>query len=243
MYKIVIADDEYQAREGLVAQLAAYGEEWTVVGAAKNGQEAVELVVLHRPDILITDISMPGFTGIDVMKKLREIEADTTVIILSGYAEFQYAQEAVACGAFEYMLKPAPHREIADSIRRAARMRNNRQAFAPQGPQAQSAYRSPVKYALEQIHSYYYQDISLKEIADRQGMNADYFSTLFRSEVGATFSDYLATYRIGQAKKLLKELDMKVYEVSVKVGYKDYKYFAKLFKQVVGVSPLAFKKG
>jgi two-component system response regulator YesN len=59
---------------------------------------------------------MPGYSGIDVMKKLDEINIDTTVILLSGYAEFQYAQEAVRRGAFDYLLKPAPHRQIVDTV-------------------------------------------------------------------------------------------------------------------------------
>ena len=247
MLSIAVADDEFEAREGLVDQLNRYPEEWTVAGTAKNGKEALELVLRCEPDILIADISMPVYSGIDVMRKLKEWETGTIVILLTGYAEFEYAREAVTLGAFAYLLKPAPHREIADTIRRARDERriNARGEKTSEGtfpPDIRFQCREPVRYVLEQIHSRYHLHLSLKEIAERQGMNPDYLSTLFREEVGATFSDYLTAFRIGRAKRLLKELDLKVYEASTKVGYRDYKHFTKLFKQWTGISPLDYKK-
>jgi two-component system response regulator YesN len=238
MVKIVVADDEFQARQAIVQLLRKYPDEWTVVGEARNGEETLTSVIEHRPELLITDIRMPVYSGIEVMEKAKRIVPNIQVILLSGFSDFEYAQQAVRQGAFDYLLKPCPYQEILTTVRRAITQKGERGSS-----EAEAVYTQVISHIILQIHQRYRNELTLKEIAEVMGMNADYLSTVFREEVGETFSNYLARYRIDKAKQLLKELPLKVYEVAEQVGYKRYKYFVKVFKSIVGVTPAEYKKG
>lgn len=86
------------------------------------------------------------------------------------------------------------------------------------------------------------EEISLGEVAHSVGLTPSYFSTLFKEHTGVSYSDYLTSLRIDKAKELLQTSSYRVYEVSHIVGYPNHYYFSRLFKKVVGVTPLDFRK-
>lgn len=116
MYKALIVDDEPKVRSGLTKLIPALDAEWTVVGQAKNGNEALELVRRDMPDLVITDIRMPNMNGLDLLNVLREYPVQ--VVILSGYGYFEYAKTAIRFGAFDYLLKPLKPDEVRDLLGR-----------------------------------------------------------------------------------------------------------------------------
>lgn len=99
-----------------------------------------------------------------------------------------------------------------------------------------------VKKTVDYIKHFYGERVSLEEIATRMKVSPEYISHLFTKEVGISFSDYLKQYRIDVAKKLMKTSDYKIYEIGEKIGYKDPKYFYKMFKDVTGLSPKEYLK-
>lgn len=104
--KLLIADDEMQIRTGL-----AEGIDWEALGiteviTAENGIEALELGKEKKPEIILTDIRMPGINGLELGKQITEEYQPVVIIILSGYSDFEYAKEAIKMGAFDYLLKP-----------------------------------------------------------------------------------------------------------------------------------------
>jgi len=100
----------------------------------------------------------------------------------------------------------------------------------------------PVRKAINYIKEYYNNKVSLEEIAVSMNITSEHLSRLFTKEIGKSFSDYLKEYRIDQAKKLLANDKMKIYEIAEKVGYSDSKYFCKVFKEVTGMSPKEYMK-
>lgn len=116
MYKALIVDDEPKVRSGLTKLIPTLDAEWTVVGQAKNGNEALELVRREMPDLVITDIRMPNMNGLDLLNVLREYPVQ--VVILSGYGYFEYAKTAIRFGAFDYLLKPLKPDEVRDLLGR-----------------------------------------------------------------------------------------------------------------------------
>lgn len=99
-----------------------------------------------------------------------------------------------------------------------------------------------IKKAIAYIRMHYAENISLEEIADRLDITPEYLSTLFNREVGINFSGFLRDFRLSHAKRLLKGTDKKVYEIAQEVGYPDSKYFNRVFKENVGVSPREFRQ-
>jgi two-component system response regulator YesN len=105
MKSILIVDDEYLVRLGLKTTIdwAEFG--YVIAGEAGCGADALEIFDRVGADVILTDIKMPGMDGLELTKAVRERNKKTTIIILSHYDEFAYAQEAVALGAFRYILK------------------------------------------------------------------------------------------------------------------------------------------
>lgn len=92
------------------------------------------------------------------------------------------------------------------------------------------------------IHDHYDQEISLGEVAAQVGLTPSYFSTLFKERVGTAYSDYLTNLRITKAKELLRTTSYRVYEISHMVGYPNQYYFNRLFKKIVGMTPLDYRR-
>lgn len=106
MYQVVVAEDEPIIREGLCREIPWEALGLQLVGQAADGAQAWELVQRHRPQILLTDIRMPHIDGMELIEKIRALDEEIKIIILSGYSEFEYAQTAVKLGVSDYVMKP-----------------------------------------------------------------------------------------------------------------------------------------
>ena len=115
--KVLIAEDEYASRLSLQKQLAASGmltdPEFL---SAENGQQAWELFLQHRPELVVTDIKMPVMDGLELVRRIYAEKSSARVIIVSGYAEFKYAQEAMENGVSGYLLKPVQDKYLSDLL-------------------------------------------------------------------------------------------------------------------------------
>ena len=100
-----------------------------------------------------------------------------------------------------------------------------------------------IKKAITFIREHYMENISLDQLAERLEITPEYLSTLFNKEVGINFSIFLKRFRISQAKRLLKGTDKKIYEIASEVGYSDPKYFNRVFKEEIGISPGDYRQG
>lgn len=105
MKKVLIVDDEFLVRLGLKTTINWETHGYIIIGEAANGKEALDIFKKTDPDILITDIKMPVMDGLELIKSIKKIKKDIQVIILSNYAEFSFARQAVELGVFQYMLK------------------------------------------------------------------------------------------------------------------------------------------
>lgn len=119
MYKLLIVDDDDMIREGIKNAIPWHQYSITEVETAENGGKGWPLFKAFLPDIVITDIRMPEKDGLVLLKEIREIKENTKVIILSGYDDFSYAQDAIKSGAFDYLLKTADMEELMSAIKKA----------------------------------------------------------------------------------------------------------------------------
>jgi NarL family two-component system response regulator LiaR len=118
--RLIIVDDHEMVRMGLTNYLESE-EDMEVLAEASNGREAVQLVKLHRPDVVLLDLVMPEMDGIEATKQIKEIAPDCKVIILTSFMEDKQVFPAIESGAFSYLLKSAKAHEIAETIRAAYR--------------------------------------------------------------------------------------------------------------------------
>lgn len=116
MYTVIVADDEFEIRQALIHRVDWSKIGFEVVGEAENGVEALELVEMLEPDLLLTDIKMPFISGIDLARKVREIRPAMQIAFLSGYDDFSYAQQAIQYNIIKYLLKPISSQEISKEL-------------------------------------------------------------------------------------------------------------------------------
>ncbi|MFP4976765.1 response regulator [Paenibacillus sp. CN-4] len=112
MYRVLIVDDELAIREGLASLLDWESLGYEVVDTAANAIEAEHKFRLYAPDLMIVDIRMPGKSGLELIQTLRELDPELQIIILSGYADFGYARQALTFGVGSYLLKPVDEDEL-----------------------------------------------------------------------------------------------------------------------------------
>jgi two-component system, response regulator YesN len=121
MLKVLIVEDEVNAREGLVALVKQKDSIYTAIEAF-DGLDGYDKALNCKPDIVITDIRMPKMDGLTMTKKLREQGFDAQFIILSGYAEFKYAQGAVSLNVVDYLLKPLVPSNVYEILEKAGEL-------------------------------------------------------------------------------------------------------------------------
>jgi two-component system, NarL family, response regulator DesR len=117
MIKVVLAEDQAMVR-GAFAQLLDLQPDVTVVATAGDGDEALAAVAEHRPDVLLTDIEMPGRTGLDVARELSFRGDPTRVLIVTTFARSGYLRRAMDAGVAGYVLKDAPIADLVSALRR-----------------------------------------------------------------------------------------------------------------------------
>ncbi len=119
MYKVLIIDDESIIRKGIKNIINWKQLDCEVCADACDGIEGIELIKKYLPEVIITDIRMPGMDGLEMIKQAKEIVPNTKIIILTGYRDFDYVQKAIKCGAFDFLLKPSKIEELTSVLAKA----------------------------------------------------------------------------------------------------------------------------
>lgn len=122
MLKLVAVDDEFLVIEGIKLLVGEINVECEVAGYANDGLTAWEIIQNNEPDVLITDIKMPGMNGLELIKKCREKYPKMLAIVISGYQEFAYAQKAIGLGVISYVDKPITLEKLEEALRIAEDM-------------------------------------------------------------------------------------------------------------------------
>ncbi len=238
--KLLIADDEDTIRNGIAKYIQLHTDRFDRIYLAANGKEALDTIFRDKPDILFLDVQMPLMTGIEVMQEARRADALPYTMILSAYDEFKYCQQALRLGAKEYLLKPVRSSDILRMANHAA----DELFGVKEQPRMENVEEKNylVELAKEYVEEHYYENLMLADVAQKAGISAGYLSTLFQRQLSKGFVDYLNEIRVEHACAYLRQNYLKTYEVAYKVGFRDEKYFSKVFKKIKGQSPSEYRK-
>ncbi|MDD2957136.1 MAG: response regulator [Lachnospiraceae bacterium] len=130
MYRYIIADDEIWTRAGTREKLAALSNTVQCVGEAADGNEALALIGQLHPDFIITDMKMPGLGGEYLLPILSERYPDLSIIVISGYQDFNYSLQAIRAHAVNYLVKPFSARDLVNSVQQVIQEMESRQTTA-----------------------------------------------------------------------------------------------------------------
>lgn len=240
--KIMIVDDEPKIRRGMKTLLEEQ-DGFEVVGIYDNAMSSLSDMAEKQPNVLITDIKMPEYSGLDLIEKIREKDKNLYIIILSGYGSFKYAQRAIRSGVYRYLTKPTNPRELISVLREIELKIEgvNRTVSKSEENESVEVGNLLIRKALDYIELHYAEKIGLKTLSDALYISPNYFSDLFRRHMKVKFSYFLIEYRLKKACILLKKPEYKVSEISEMVGFRDSTYFSTVFKKTYNLTPLEYK--
>ncbi|GAU78881.1 response regulator [Fusibacter sp. 3D3] len=128
MYSVFLVEDEFVIREGIKQLVDWERHGFELVGEAADGELAWPMIQKKRPDIVITDIKMPFIDGLELSQMIRRELPETSIIILSGYDDFEYAREAIKIGVNRYLLKPLPKDQFIDVLKQVKKQKDEEEA-------------------------------------------------------------------------------------------------------------------
>ena len=118
MYSLLVCDDEQIMIESVRHIVEKEFSSIRIVETARSGREAIEKTLTTKPDIILTDIKMPGINGLDAIKEIKKVHVDVKIVIVSVYEFFEYAKQAVELGVSEYLIKPVKKERLVDTLQR-----------------------------------------------------------------------------------------------------------------------------
>ncbi|CAH0119345.1 MULTISPECIES: response regulator [unclassified Paenibacillus] len=250
MYKILLVEDVEGIRRGIKSLIGQVTEHFTVVKEAENGKEALEYLSVDLPDAVITDIRMREMNGLVFIQKLKDKYPHMPVLIISGYGDFEYAQQAIRYGVSDYLLKPVDRKAFVTALERiyvrlsgrpSAPLRD--ESAAQDGTADKSADgKRWIRKIKEYVQANPEGDLSLQTLSELVHLNPAYLSRLFKQETKSNLSDYITEVRIERAKHLLLQTELKIYDIARLSGYQSPKHFMLVFKQQTGLSPTAYRE-
>ena len=257
MYKVVIIDDEPIIVEGLSKSIPWEKWQCEVVGTASSGEEGMELIEKENPNILFSDICMPGIDGLTMIAGIKSQHPDMEITILTGFRDFDYAQKAIRLGVTRFLLKPSRMDELEEAVEKmTSNLKANHilpdQKTAVQNRQTQDGEASEedgeegladgtagsfiVNNAIHYMEENYMNKLKLADVAEQCFVSQWHLSKLLNRYQEQSFSDILNNIRIEKAKEMLKDPTLRIGDVAEYVGFMDMAHFSRVFKKQVGVS-------
>lgn len=249
MYRVVVIEDEEAIRKGIIMSIDFSALNCILIGEAGNGVEGIKLIQEKKPDIVITDVTMPLMSGIEMIE--QTLEYNYTSIIISGYDEFSYAKKAIKLGVCDYLMKPIDKEELNNVIQSivsgfdlsskiSGLLKEKNQIEHIQLLETLNKEDHLVDKIMEYIHLHYSEKIFLSDIADVLNYSESLLSKRFRRVTQMTFNEYLNRFRIQKSIEYMKKGTYGLTEISDICGFSDYKYFSTVFKKYTGYTPSQF---
>ncbi|MBR5287101.1 MAG: response regulator [Clostridia bacterium] len=242
MYKLAVIEDNRATADMIATTIRWEAIGCTVCGIAYNGVKGLAMVQQQRPDIIISDVRMPGMDGLTMAESLCRELPYARIIFISAYDEFAYAQKAVRLHAHEYLLKPLENEKLIDSVRRAVEELRKQDMGTQMQAEPTSAKDSLVSSILQYVNARPHHP-TLQETAAHFGFSPSYISSIVKKETGKNYIELVTRSRMELAKKLLRDPSYRIEEVATAVGYKNYISFYQMFVKYEGVSPRDYRNG
>ncbi|MBS6195047.1 MAG: response regulator [Clostridiales bacterium] len=245
MLNLIIADDEQIIRSALSEMIDYASLGYHLVGCAKNGMEALNLIMDYNPDVVISDIKMPILDGLALIEQASKLDSHPEFIILSGYGEFEYAKKAMQYGIKHYLLKPTNRNELISALISIRTEYEKHPISQNLTANTQTSFSTPGESLVRKCklyveHHFSSETLSLKWLAQNYCyVSIGYLSKQFVKSEGIRFSDYLNQLRVHKAKEyILYQGEHNIKNIAAQVGFaSNPQYFGQVFKKYEGITP------
>ena len=240
MISVVIIDDNKPLADRIAKTVPWKDFGCEVVATEYNGQQGKKAILAYSPELIISDIRMPGLSGLEMVELIRDHLPFSKVIFMSAYDDFNYAYKAIKLDAHDYLIKPFMQSELIESIKKAVDELNKNSV--PEAPAVMPETKTVAAKAIEYMEKHIGDRISIADLAALFDLSAGHLGRLIQQETGEHFIDLYTTMRINKAKELLRCSDFRVAEIGSMVGYGNYLSFYKAFTRVEGIPPTDYAK-
>lgn len=238
--KVLIVDDDIPYLDSLRRAIHWQSLLAEEVHAATGATEAMEILQTRTIDLLITDIEMPGKSGLCLLDWCREESYRCMTIILSSFPDFSYAQKAISLGVFAYLLKTSEYSVLEDMIRRAAVEIVRRRKEQEETSEArQPGQVEKIRYYISEHIS---EEINRSMLAKYVGFSPEYLSSYFKKMTGQSLNSYINSEKIYFSQKMLLQTDLPISMIAQNLGFETSSYFTALFRKMTGMTPREFRK-
>ena len=239
MYNVLIIEDELKVCQGLTVLVDWEMLGFRIGGFCRDGLSAQRQLQLDHYDLVMCDIHIPGMNGLDLIHWMRTSGLTASVVIITAYAEFEYAQRAINDGIVAYLLKPINEVLLEDALRRVkASLDEATHAM----PGAAASGGDALAAAVLEIHNAYGKSLTAETLAKSLYISAAKLNQLFQDRFHMSVKEYINDVRMERARFLLERSDKRVYEIAAEVGFRDIDYFTRLFKKKTGLAPGLYRR-
>ena len=242
MIRVVIVDDDSEIHSGLAHFFPWAENGFEVCGCFASSRSALDYLLIHPVDLLITDICMPGLDGLDLIRELQTRNVYPQIILLSAYKNFQYAQKAMQYGVRYYLVKPAAYGEIMETLESVKKDLYGKEKNPVNNPRKAAGLNAKIIARINAFVTEHYKTVTLQELSEMTHMNASYLSRFYKENTGQTLSSFIISLKMKQALRLLRDPAIRnIYEISEDLGYTNAKSFSKAFKGFYGLTPQEYR--
>ncbi len=242
-YRVIIAEDENLIAKNIAKHIEAENPNFKVAGIYSNGEDALNAIKQQPPDVVFTDISMPVMTGLELASEIHRGMNHVKCVIITGYADFEYAREALHYGVEEYLLKPVDVEELGKVLKNLELSLKDisMQIKSESGEEPSLSPEEIVSLVKDYVKNHYSEELDLNTIAQALGFSSSYLTKIFNKIENLPPSKYIRNYRMGIAKHLLNDKKLTIQQIASHVGYNDPFHFSRSFKQTFGISPSEYR--
>ena len=230
-YHLLLVDDDTE----FLSEFAQFLEEYEV-STALNGYEALEILSKpHEIDLVVLDVKMPGLSGTEVLKRVKSMDPNLPVIILTGHSSKDVVIDSLKGGANDYLEKPVDPEKAKLIIEKFLA-----KPFVTLG--TGDGMKSKIEKVKRFAERNFHKKISLKHAAKSVYLCPKYLSRLFKQTTGMGFGQFRVSIAIKKSKELLENTDFTIEQIAFQVGYQNSESFIRIFKKITGLTPTEYRK-
>jgi len=243
MYTVYIVDDEELIVNEIVELVPWMDNNFTVVGYSTDPLFALQDIKRLKPDVVFSDLKMPGLNGHELMAEIIEAGINSEFVMLSAYGTFDDARTFFKQEGFDYLLKPMQINEVSMVLVNLHKRLVVKKADRDLGGVSTGINTDDnISQIVNWVGENFTQKITLEDLSKKFGLSPNYICTRFSQAVNNSLTGYITRLRMEQASLYIKEGNLSMKEIAEKVGFNDYYYFNKVFKNYYDMTPTEFLK-
>lgn len=238
MFSVLILDDNRPIATHIQNSIRWEDIECQVVAVLYDGISGKKAIERFKPDIIISDIEMPGMSGLQMIEMTQNCIPNSKFIFISAYERFAYAHQALKFKACDYLIKPFTQSELRRAVDEALAELKKYEYF----PETESNYTPLMKSVLEYLENAAYSSVTLEMAAEHFNMSSSKLGRMIKKETDMRYADLVTGIRLRRAKELLTVPYLNISDIADRVGYSDYLTFYKVFVKNEKMSPSEYRK-